>query len=54
MGCLDALRAATSSICLEPAVFMFYICYGIFFVTTQQLYIEKACKVNQPFHTMPR
>ena len=35
-----------SRVRLEPAVFTFYICYGIFFVTNQQLYIEKACKVK--------
>ena len=46
MGLLDRLRVLVASIYIEPAVFLFYICYGIFFVTSQQLYIEKACKVN--------
>ena len=31
---------------LEPAVFIFFVCYGVFFATSQQLYIEKACKVR--------
>ena len=39
-------KVLISSLRLEPAVFIFYICYGIFFVTNQQLYIEKACKVH--------
>jgi len=46
MGLLDKAKALLSRIRLEPAVFTFYICYGIFFVTNQQLYIEKSCKVN--------
>ena len=41
-------KVLISSLRLEPAVFIFYICYGIFFVTNQQLYIEKACKVWCP------
>ena len=45
MGCVDRLKASASCLFLEPAVFLFYISYGIFFVTSQQLYIEKACKV---------
>ena len=28
-------------------MFLFYICFGIFNVTSEQLYIEKACKVNR-------
>ena len=39
-------RHALASVHLEPAVFLFYVSWGIFFVTSQQLYIEKACKVN--------
>jgi len=46
MGLADKAQFSISSLCLVPAVFIFYICYGIFFVTNQQLYIEKACKVN--------
>ena len=41
-------KVLISNLRLEPAVFIFYICYGIFFVTNQQLYIEKACKVWCP------
>ena len=41
-------KVLISSLRLEPAVFIFYICYGVFFVTNQQLYIEKACKVWCP------
>ena len=39
-------QQALANIHLEPVVFLFFTCYGIFFVTSQQLYIEKACKVN--------
>ena len=46
MGLVDRFKGLVASIYIEPAVFLFYICYGIFFVTSQQLYIEKACKVN--------
>ena len=46
MGCWERVMAAVSCIFLEPPVFLFYISYGIFFVTSQQLYIEKACKVH--------
>ena len=48
----DKMRLVTKvqnllrNIHLGPVVFLFYICFGIFFVTSQQLYIEKACKVN--------
>merc|ERR1712212_809128 len=51
MGLVDKAKALISKIRLEPAVFTFYICYGVFFVTNQQLYIEKACKVNLGHNT---
>ena len=35
-----------SKLRLEPAVFIFFVCFGVFFSTSQQLYIEKACKVR--------
>ena len=37
---------------LEPAVFIFFTCYGVFFATSQQLYIEKACKVRAGCNTL--
>jgi hypothetical protein len=46
MGMVDRLKGLVASIYIEPAVFLFFISYGIFFVASQQLYIEKACKVN--------
>ena len=43
---MTKVKSLLRNIHLGPVVFLFYICFGIFFVTSQQLYIEKACKVN--------
>ena len=46
MKVVDRVKQVVKDIYLEPVVFLFYICFGIFYVTSQQLYIEKACIVN--------
>merc|ERR1712032_344964 len=46
MGLVDKALVLLAKLRLEPAVFIFFTCYGVFFATSQQLYIEKACKVN--------
>ena len=46
MKLVTKIQSLLRNIHLGPVVFLFYICFGIFFVTSQQLYIEKACKVN--------
>ena len=43
---MDREKQVVKDIYLEPVVFLFYICSGILYVTSEQLYIEKACKVN--------
>ena len=46
MEVVERVKQVVKDIYLELVVFLFYICFGIFYVTSQQLYIEKACKVN--------
>ena len=46
MKVVERVKQVVKDIYLELVVFLFYICFGIFYVTSQQLYIEKACKVN--------
>ena len=41
----DQARGILAKLRLEPAVFLFFTCFGLFFASSQQLYIEKACKV---------
>ena len=45
----DQARGILAKLRLEPAVFLFFTCFGLFFASSQQLYIEKACKVNSLF-----
>ena len=45
----DQARGILAKLRLEPAVFLFFTCFGLFFASSQQLYIEKACKVYSLF-----
>ena len=46
MRLMTKVQSLLRNVHLGPVVFLFYICFGIFSVTSQQLYVEKACKVN--------
>ena len=45
----DQAQGILAKLRLEPAVFLFFTCFGLFFASSQQLYIEKACKVYSLF-----
>ena len=49
MRLMTKVQSLLRNVHLGPVVLLFYICFGIFSVTSQQLYVEKACKVNLNF-----
>ena len=40
------IRIIVENISIEPVFFIFAMCFGFYFIASDQLYIDKVCKVN--------
>ena len=45
-----SLRKMISGITVEPVMFLFSLCQGIFIIIAQSLYLAKVCEVNLGFN----
>ena len=43
------LKNVVTNITVEPALLLFAICGGFFYIASKNLYIQKVCKVNLNF-----
>lgn len=44
------IRSALSAVTLEPAILLFCVAGGIYGIASEEVYIEKACRVNLSFN----
>ena len=44
------LRKMISGVTVEPVMFLFSLCQGIFIIIAQSLYLAKVCEVNLGFN----
>ena len=49
MECFSKVQGCFSRITVEPCMFFFALCNGMFVIIAQNLYIAKVCEVNLGF-----
>jgi hypothetical protein len=46
MGTVARMKDLVTSINVEPVYLMFWVSLGMYYIPSQELYVQKACRVN--------